>query len=247
MLRIVGLTVAVAGLVVGVSSNTTAGGITVMDQIGPNATDLQGLVAYTSQIFEPIYNVNNLAMSDNFSITGATLQLDEVDLVTKGYSGFTSYANVTGWQVAIYSSPTAAVNAGPSLTGDIYNYVAAPSTVTITTPYTSVSTSALVQIPISETLGPGTYYIGVMAVMLVEDGTIGVYSSNYPGTPSDSNAVQVNPSGKYFPSGMTDTGVNAAYRIIAAQSVPEPSSLSLALLGCGLVSVWAGRGRLKQS
>jgi hypothetical protein len=243
MLRILLVAVAATCLFADLAEDSVADNITVMDQIGPNPSFVDGRVAYTSQIFEPIYSVNNIAMLDNFSITRGPLQLVEVDAVLKGFQGFTSYSNVTDWQVAIYSSPTAAVRAGTSLNGDVFNDIIAPSAVTLTTPYTSLSTSALLQIPITETLSAGTYDIAVMAIMpITTGGVIGVYSSAYPGTPSDFNAMQVNPGGfDQFPGDIEQTGQSAAYRILAQSSaVPEPPSLSLAIAAIGLFSVWIG-------
>lgn len=110
----------------------------------------------------------------------------------------------------------------------------APSAVTLTHPYGSDTYSGIASIPINLTLANGTYYIGVIPVMNYGSAgaEIGIYNSSYGGTPGDSNAYQVNPGGGFgYIDGELALGTNAAYRILAASSVPEPSVPMLVTVG----------------
>jgi PEP-CTERM motif len=213
----------------------------IMDQIGPNPTFVQGMTAHTSQIFEAGLATFNIAVIDNFSITGGAKTLTEVDAAVVGFGGFTaaSYAAITAWNVEIYSSVAAAAG---NLTGNVAAFSVAPGAVTVTKPFGTDALSALAAVPINVTLGNGTYYVAVTPVLNFgsSQATIGVYESTFAGTPSDSNAFQVNPAGGFgFPGNQTALNVNAAYRIIGTAAVPEPSVTVLA--SAGLAGVFFAR------
>lgn len=214
------------GFVLGFGSAANAD--LIMDQIGSASNMVLG-DPNTSQIFEPMYAASSVAVLDNFSITNGPTTLTEVDAATLGFAGFSSasYGHITAWDVEIYSSISAGVQ---SLTGDVASFTVAPSSVTLTTPFTSEAYSALVEVPVNVTLGNGTYYVAVIAALNVaQSEEIGVYESR-TGTPGDSNAYQVNPGGGLGLPGNEDAlGVNAAYRIIGTPAaVPEPSPTVLA-------------------
>ena len=193
----------------------------IMDQIGPNPSYVQGQSADVSQIFEPAYASSDVAVIDNFSITGGAKTLTEVDAAVMGFNLFAvgDFAKVTAWNVEFYSSPSAAAK---NLTGDVGAFSIAPGAIKLTTPFGTDATSALAAIPIHLTLGNGTYFVAVTPVMNYGAGSeIGVYESLYGGTPSDSDAMQVNPGGGMgFASNQSALDADAAYRILG---VPDLS------------------------
>jgi hypothetical protein len=172
-----------------------------------------------------------------------------------GYNGFSSYADVTGWRVDIYSS-LAAANA--NLVGDIADVTVSPTSAALTAPFSGDSTSALVSLPVSIALpAAGNYYVAVLALdsAIGTSGSpsqVGVYATTgLPGSnPGDVNAYQENPGGGYnFTGNQFALNADAAYEISAAGAAPEPASLGLvgAAGGAMLVRRGAGRGRCRTS
>ena len=108
------------GVLLGLPGDSRAAFATILDQIGPNSSYLQGNNAYTNQNFGAPFNKDNIAVIDNFSITAASTRLVEVDAAVLGFGGFAAgdYKNITAVRVEIYSSVAAAAS---SLTGDVYD------------------------------------------------------------------------------------------------------------------------------
>jgi PEP-CTERM motif len=238
-----------AGILLGLQGSSRAGLTTILDQIGPNPSDLLSGTPYTSQIFGAPFTRDNLAVIDNFSITSPGTTLTQVDAAIVGIDGFTSgdFNDVTALHVEIYSSVAAAAS---SLTGDVYDFSAPKADITLTTPYGSDQYSALAQINVNVTLGVGTYYLAVIPSLNYENtggAEIGVYASTYAG---DSNAYQVNPGGGFgFTDNTNALGVNAAYRILGnvPAVVPEPSSLVMLSTGLALAFRRSRRARASRS
>ena len=219
------IVLATAGLWLGMQAETQAGFTTIMDQIGTTPAPT-GSGYWNSETY-PGNSGFNQTLIDDFSVSGAPAQLAEVDAEVRGYGSFAGFNTVSSWHVAIYSSLTAAENSGTALTGDIFDYIATPAQVTLTTPYGPDTTSAaLVQISINKTLAAGSYYIGVTAELSNgAPGQMAVYSRYDFGTPGGFNDIQVNP-GQGYGYLAASRGGNATYRILAqSQAVPEPSSL----------------------
>jgi hypothetical protein len=248
MAKFAGVAVLTAGIVLGLPGSSRAGLTTILDQIGPNPTYVQGNTAYNSQIFGSPYTKDNLGVVDNFSITTAGTTLTEVDAAILGSAGFVAgdYAEVTAFRVEVYSSVAAAAS---SLTGDVYEESAKPTDFTLTAPYGTDPFSALARISIDLTLGVGTYELALIPVLnyTSSDGAkIGVYSSTYGG---DSNAYQVNPGGGFGFAGNTNAlDTNAAYRILGnvPSTVPEPSTAILLAMGLAVASLGFRRARAPQ-
>jgi hypothetical protein len=235
MPRFVGMSAIVAGVLLGFQGSSQAGLTTILDQIGPNPTYVEGQNANLSQILGAPNNKYNSAVIDNFSITTPGTTLTQVDAAVLGFGGFAAgdYQNVTALHVEIYSSVAAAAG---SLTGDVYDFNATKADITLTAPYGD-KFSALVDINVNVTLGVGTYYVAVIPALNFSDNggaEIGVYDSTFGG---DSNAVQVNPNGGFgFTNNENALGTNAAYRIIGnvPSAVPEPSSAIILSTGLAL-------------
>ena len=220
-----------------------AGAITVLDQIGSSGSAFTGASAYTSQSFDddPTFS---LSAVDDFSV-GSFLALTNVTAATEGFNGFTSYGNVTGYEVNIYSSLAAA---NDSLDGDVAHLLVDSADATVTTSFSGDADSALVSLPVSILLpGTGTFYLSVLADLdFGAGGQLGVYgSTGLPGiVPGGSDAYAENPGGDLgLPGNESALGTDLAYRI-TADAVPEPSTGTL-MLGAGvwLVGGWRkGRG-----
>jgi hypothetical protein len=210
-----------------VSAATSVRAVVIMDQIGPDPSFVQSQPAYASQQFEPSFSQFTIGALDDFVNTAATPTLDRVDAALLGFGGFVTYNNVTAWRVEIYSTPQmAALN----LTGDIGSQTVAPGGVTLTTPYTTDSVSALVSIPVSIAVGAGTFYVAVIPVMnFTGDGQIGVSNGTFVGFPRGENAYQANPGGGFgFTLQQISPPTDLAYRIDA---VPEPPPWAMMTMG----------------
>jgi hypothetical protein len=249
MARFVRVAVLAAGALLGLQGSSRAGLTTILDQIGPNPTYVEGQNAYTDQIFGAPYNKDNIAVVDNFSIKTAGTTLTEVDAAVLGFAAFAAgdYSDITALHVEIYSSLAAAAS---SLTGDVFDFSATKADLTVTAPYGTDKFSALADISVNVTLGVGTYYLAVIPALSYSDtggAEIGVYGSTYAG---DSNAYQVNPGGGFgFTNNENALGANAAYRILGTVPavVPEPSSMVVLSTGLALAFFRFRRVRASRS
>ncbi len=197
----------------------------VLDQIGADNSYTNGLYGYASQEFASYLSDYDINVLDNFTVSALDAgAITEVEAVFMFWSG--GYLNaVRGWRVEIYSSPAAA---GANLVGDI-GHVQVDGTLNPVVWGTNALGSATykVTIPVNGiTLGPGSYYLGVMGIMFHSGaGQMGIMNS----TLGDLNAYQANP-GQGFGSGTYwSIAANAAYRL---KMVPEPAGvLAIALVG----------------
>jgi hypothetical protein len=206
-------------------SAVSARAAVVMDQIGSSPSFFTGQDANLSQNFGGGFASDDTAVVDDFSVNGPTT-LTNVSAALLGFNGFTSYSLVTGYEVAIYSSPSAATS---SLTGNVYDHTFTPASVSLTAPYSGDTESGLVSIPTNISIpAAGTYEIAVIVDNTFSaNGEIGVYdTTGLPGsTPGGDNAFQANPGGGFaFSSNSLALGADAAYSITAAP-VPEPTAL----------------------
>ncbi len=224
-----------------------AGAVVVLDQIGSSGSAFAGANAYTSQFFDddPTFS---LSAVDDF--TAATLlRLTNVTAATEGFNGFASYANITGYEVNVYSSLSAANN---GLNGDVAHLLINPANATLSTSFNGDANSALVSLPLSILLPrAGTFYLSVIADLdFGNGGQLGVFgSTGLAGVvPGGSNAHAENPGGDLgLPGNESALGVDLAYRI-TADAVPEPSTGILmrgasALLAAGWRATRGARGR----
>ncbi len=221
-----------------VAAVTTAHAITPIDQItgqalGPNAE--------SSQHFGSPNSAFDIAEIDDFSIGSANVALNSLDAVFLGFSGFTSYSNVTAWDIEVYSSVSAAA---ANLNGNVIHLVLAAGN-----PNISITTGAVGGDPLSAlvsfnlnssglSLNANTsYYLAVIPELNFANGggQLGVVDSS-GGIPGGANALQVNPGGGFgFPGNVSQLTVNAAYRLNAT-AVPEPSTTFTMVLGVALLS-----------
>ena len=217
----------------------SANGAVVINQILAPSTYPGQLSSpgYSSQRFTDANNAYTYANSvvvDDFTVTTATDDLSSISAVVDGY-GFTfkSFSDLTGWEVAIYSSLSAA---GNNITGDVYDTILPLSAVTLSSPFNNNGdNNALLTLPVNIQLpAAGTYYLGVIGVnAILTNGQIAVYTG---GSAGGGNAYD------QIPGEMDSTAVgkDAAYEIIG---VPEPSTWTLLGAGAGVALLGLGLRR----
>jgi hypothetical protein len=212
----------------------------IMDQIGTVPSFITGQNADTSDVFESSFAADDVAVVDDFTVSGPTL-LTRVFAVTDGFgANFTSYSNVSGWGIEIYSSLAAA---STSLAGDVYSRTFGPSAaaVNLTTPFGGNSSSALLNVSTAITLpAAGTYYLAVIADnSFTNNGEIGIYATTgvTGSAPGGLNAYQVNPKGGFgFANNENPLGLDAAYAI-SGVSVPEPTTAMTVAAAAGALGL----------
>ncbi|HEY5036772.1 MAG TPA: PEP-CTERM sorting domain-containing protein [Chthoniobacterales bacterium] len=224
----------------------------IMDQIGNDPTVFNGAVGDSSQQFESSFSTYDIAVIDDFNAAAGMLNINNVQALFQGGNGFTSFANVQGYYVQVYSSIAAAA---ANETGDIASAFVSGANVTLTQNYVPADTvngipNALVSLSLNINLSSaGTYYIAVQPRNdFSTNGQTYLYMT--PGTvaganPGGVNAYQTNPGGAFgFPGNQMALGLDAAYRINA---VPEPSTWAALLLGGCVLLIVARARRASQS
>jgi hypothetical protein len=235
-------TLALLSLALAFGFNTARAAV-LMDQIGNDPTVFTGVAGDSSQQFEASFSTYDIAVIDDFTAAAGMLNITNVQALFQGGNGFTSFANVQGYYVQVYSSIAAAA---ANETGDIASTFLSGASVSLTNNYVAGDTAngipnALVSLSLNLTLpGAGNYYIAVQprndfstngqTYLYVTPGTV---AGAFPG---GVNAYQTNPGGAFgFTGNQMALNVDAAYRINA---VPEPSTwAALVLGGCVLLIV----------
>lgn len=219
-----------------------------MDQIGTNPTDWSGNVT-GSQLFEAANAQYSIVTMDDFTISGGSVNLATVQAAMGMWNhAGQSWAAAGDFDVNVYSSPAAAA---ANLAGDIFHTVVAHASATIDSTYFAGQSQAflpvLVTLPVSITLDPGTYYIGVMVNNdFTANGQAGVLTTTtFAGNPGGLNAAQANPGGGFALGGGANwapisPASDAMYRLSGAP-VPEPASM--AVLGIGALALLRRRRR----
>ena len=212
----------------------------LLDQIGTTPATFNSANSYASNHYTDVPGSSSVLV-DDFTANATSLDITNVSAAVMGFGGtFKSLANVTGWEVAIFTTVPVATT---SISGN-YNATVPASGVILTTPYDTSASSALVSIPVNIALpAAGTYYIAVEADnSLSANGEVAVYSTQkgFLGTPAPfpaggENDFDFNPNPGLFGSVITGETGDAAYRVSA---VPEPSSW--ALLGAGALAAVIG-------
>lgn len=190
---------------------------------------------YLSQRFtDPAYTYANSVLVDDFTVTAATLDLTSITAVVDGF-GFTfkSLSDVTGWEVAVYSSLNAAET---NITGNVFDATLSPSAVTVSGTFANNGdNNALLTLPVNILLpAAGTYYLGIIGVnSILNNGEIAVYTGGLTG---GGNSYDMSPGQSTTSTALTK---DAAYEIIGgpASAVPEPSTWALISLGASLLAV----------
>ncbi len=205
----------------------------VMDQLGPDRAAQNNGTANASQDFEAANNAFDVAVIDDFTLTGA-FQLDTIEAVFQGYgTAFTAAkftdGSITGYRVEVYSSAAAAL---ANLTGDVASVLIPSASATMSVPWVAAQPlSGGVTLTVSSipalNLAAGTYWIGVIPVMnFTGNGQIGAKPSSFAGIPGNSNSRQVNPGGGFaIPGNVNVLNTNIALRINGTSAASIPPSL----------------------
>ncbi|HRQ76256.1 MAG TPA: hypothetical protein PK098_10095 [Phycisphaerales bacterium] len=213
-----------AALTLGIAGTCSAN--IIFDQIGA-VPPLDG-VAFASQIFEPANAAFNIAALDDFTVSGGKGSITTVEAIMRGFGGFTSINNVTGWSVEIYSSVAAA---GASLTGNAGSaFLTSATIVNLGGTFNFHITLDVTGLGLN--LADGDYWIAVIPHLAFSGGggQLGVSGSTIEDGPgAGPNAHQANPGGGFGfgPTTQILSGgapQNLAYRITA---VPAPGALAL--------------------
>jgi len=200
----------------------------IFDQIGPNANAVNGKNVFASQEFEAAYSAYDIAVVDNFTVTGGPYFLTSAEAVVGfwNHTPLATWNNCTAFRVEIYSSVAAAT---ANLVGDVAHFDVAAGVTAVAPWGTGVNNQAKVNIPLSggPALAPGTYYMAVMPKLVFGTwGQSGISGSSL----GDLNAGQSNPgTGFPFQWQPISPAENAAYRLNGV--IPEPTSLALLALG----------------
>ena len=227
--------------VLGGSACAASQGTVVINQIYDPAIYPGGLasVGHTSQQYtEASYAYADTAVVDDFTVSAATLDLTSISAVVQGFGNtFQSFANVSGWEIAIYSSLQAA---DANVTGNVFDKVYATGAATITSPFSvNGDTNGLLTLPVNILLpAAGKYYLAVRGVnSITTNGQIAIYAE---GSAGNSNAYQFDPgeAGMFGGEPATALGEDAAYEI---SGVPEPSSWALLAAGGAAVALLVRR------
>ncbi len=224
---------AALGAVLGTPSSAHAA--VVLDQIGAPSSYPRGngsvYGSKSGHFVEPQYNFFSTAVVDDFMVTDPTRDLTNVSAAIFAQGGtFTTFGAIPGWEVAIYSSLSAAQS---SLTGDVADVYVPASDATLTTGFSNNGdNNALVSLPINiELPAAGTYYLSILSRNPLDTtGWVDVYDF---GSAGGANAYNEAPYATAGPTSTLLTGGDAAYRIIGqapAGGVPEPSALALVAL-----------------
>ena len=227
----------VASVVFGFTASAAQAQVTLLDQIGPDATAVNGQAASASQRFEPANAAFHVVVGDDFVVpAGGSVRLGHVQVVLTAFNGTgaAAFPAIQNYELQIYSSPAAAAS---NLTGDISSSIIPTANATQTVPFgTNVNPSGLIDLDVTSfniNLAPGTYWVGILPRLdFTPNGQMGVSLSTFPGGVSTGNGFQANPGGGFGLAGNeTQNAGNFAYRITTA-AVPEPTSI--ALVGMGL-------------
>lgn len=224
----------ITGLSLGLAASAHAQ-LVLMDQIG-DGTAFPGTNAYASQIFEPANSAYNSAVVDDFSVSSA-VSITRIDAVLLGWNGFSSFGNIRGYQVNLYSSLAAGQ---ANLTGDVASVYVSAGDTTLTTPFAGQSLQGLVSLPVNIAVGgSGTYFLGVSSLLdYSPGGQVGVALVNSApwGLPGGVNAMMINPSAGFGATITSPGAYDAAYRVLASTggAVPEAGTTG-AVAGAALL------------
>ncbi len=216
---------------------------TVMDQIGTSGAYFSNQISFVSTRFDSPFSTFSSAVVDDFSIK-SPFTLTNVTAATLGFAGFTSYSNITGYEVNIYSSLAAS---NQNINGDVYHLALSPAQVTLSAFAGDTNAlSALLSIPVNATLQSGTYYVSVLADLNYSNGEFGIYSTNgvVGSYPSGQNAFIENPSGGFQNAGnQYPLNSDAAYKLSGTAKVPDTGT-TVALLGMAVAALALLRRKL---
>jgi PEP-CTERM motif len=225
----------VATAVLGIAASAAQAQVTLLDQIGPDATSVNGQSASASQRFEPANAAFHVGIGEDFTVpAGSPVRLSHVRVVLSAFNGTgaAAFTAIQNYEVQIYSSPSAAA---VNLTGDVSSTIVPTANATQTVPFgTNTFPSGLIDLNLTSfnvNLNPGTYWLAVLPRLdFTPNGQMGVSITTFGG--GTGNGFQANPGGGFgIPGNINTAAGNFAYNITAT-AVPEPTSM--ALVGIGL-------------
>ena len=205
---------------------SSASGAILWDQL---TTAVPTGVSLSSQQFEAAYAAYNNISIDDFTL-GANSTITSVDFSFLYFNGPGPVAN---WRVEIFSSPAAAVAAGPALVGDVFDSGFLPGGQPAT------GAPAFLSLPVNIPLAAGSYWIGIQGVMdFAAGGQIALQNQN-PITGAE--GFFANPGGGFVvpgngaPFSVLNGGTAADVIFRLNGEIPAPGAAALLGLG-GLIA-----------
>lgn len=215
-----------------------ADALLLMDQIGPDGSFQQSLSNNTTQIsnFYPSAPQFDIAVADDFTLSAPAI-LTTVEAALFASNATTGIGQITALRVNLFSTQPSAAN---FLVGDVLSRTVPIAQVSLTSPWTTSALTALAAVDLSSgalLLGPGTYWLSVVAINNSFSTDMGILMSSFAGSPGDDDARQVG-SGLWGGGGNRALNADAAFRV-HGNAVPEPSTALLIGAGMG----WIARRR----
>ena len=228
----------------GVATPALAGAVTFIDQItGAGPSDNE----WTSQIFTD--GAGGAYQSGSFDSTAAddfTLGREgTVQRIVAVFGDVTNSqgANVTAWNVNLYSSTTAA---GSSLTGDVFSATLVPTITSIGNNGFGGLHAFTVTFDVNIPLAAGTYWVGVNAEQYFDPGGGPAQLFLPESEVGNGNAFGANPGGSFGNDYITQGTKNLQYTVIGTV-IPMPAPVLMSTAGIGLVAFRRRRNELDVS
>jgi hypothetical protein len=229
LLKVIG-----AGLALICSSPETCPAAVVLDQIG----DLSGFdssllpPASPSQVYPDLVDFDTAVLED-FEVTANQLEIREISVLLRAQLGFTSFQDVTGYLLNIFSFNQINL-AGAALVGDVTSLTLVPGSGVSLTQITDQSGShefGLLKLDLNVVLpSAGRYWLGVSPVAAYGGEERQFFVQAAPAGVGPGDAKIANPGEGLGAGALFSPGNNFAYAVTA---VPEPASIAFGFLGFG--------------
>lgn len=225
----------------GIAVPAAAGPVTFIDQItGAGSSDNE----WTSQIFTD--GSGGAYQNGSFDSTAAddfTLGRDgSVRKIVAVFGDVTNSqgANVTAWNVNLYSSTTAA---GSSLTGDVFSATLVPTITSIGNNGFGGLHAFTVTFDVNIPLAAGTYWVGVNAEQFFDPGGGPAQLFMPESQVGNGNAFGANPGGSFGNDYITQGDKNIQYEVTGTL-IPMPAPVLMSMAGLGLMACVRRRAQL---
>lgn len=141
----------------GLTAAANAGGLVLMDQIGPNdGSNIDTTNMFANQIFEAAYSIYSIVALDDFDNTAGS-SASSVSLVVGGWNGYVGIDGVSALSANFYNSPE---EAGASLVG--YSNADVAGTPTGDPDWAGPAGTTLVTVNAALAINAGMAYVGLI-------------------------------------------------------------------------------------